>query len=125
MSRTIEIRENNVQCDITFPDDMPSIYVDDMSQLGIGVPVSRVLFHTLDNPPVQTAEDGSPIEQRNAALQLIIPTGSLVNFAKHVLSAASQNDENLASGFQDYGTMLKSSLEGLTITPVNPPSEQS
>lgn len=125
MSRTIEIRENNVQCDITFPDDMPSIYVDDMSQLGIGVPVSRVLFHTLDNSPVKAAEDGSPIEQRNATLQLIIPTASLVNFAKHVLSAASQNDEALASGFQDYGALLKNSLEGLTITPLDAPAEKS
>lgn len=124
MSHTVEIRQENVQCDLIFPDALQSVYVDDLSQLALGVPVSKILFHTMGTTPIKTSEDGASIEQRNAALQLIIPTASLVNFAKHVLSIASQNSDGMKQGFNEYSEALHASLQGLTITPVQPPQKK-
>lgn len=109
MSRTINVRQQNVQCDITLPDELPNVYVDDMSQLSLGVPVSRILFHIMDTPPIKEGSEGV-VEQRKAVLQLTLPTLALVNLAKQVLAHAASGSDVLRDGFFEQGSLLKQAV---------------
>ena len=65
-----------------------SLYVEGLSQMLLGFPVSRLLFFSLAE---RDASNPSAPEMRQIACELIIPTASLIELAQHVLANVASN----------------------------------
>lgn len=66
----------------------PEIYVEGVTQMLMGAPVSRLIFHTT----MDSATDGD-VEVRKAAVVLSLPTGALVDIALKILEAVKSNQD--------------------------------
>lgn len=71
----------------------PEIFADGMSQMLMGTPVSRVIFHTT----LESYSERAP-EVRRAAAILVMPTGQLVEFALNILHAVKENEQRFLAG---------------------------
>jgi hypothetical protein len=67
------------------PDQLPELFVDGISQIAVGMPVTRILFHAVIPPQ----EVGEKVEQRVAKLSLVIPTPALMELIANVASNTS------------------------------------
>jgi len=67
------------------PDQLPELFVDGISQIALGMPVTRILFHASIPPQ----EQGEKIEQRVAKLSLVIPTAALMEFVANIATNTS------------------------------------
>lgn len=96
------------------PDQIPELFVDGISQIAVGMPVTRILFHAV----IPAQEVGEKIEQRVAKLSLVIPTASLLEFVANI--ATSTTSEVIAStnaavsGFTDQVKTQMNRLAELT-----------
>ncbi|WP_155626339.1 hypothetical protein [Burkholderia diffusa] len=74
---------------------LPTLFVDGVTRLGFGPAVCRIEFHVeqLDGPPQPT-------------LSLVIPTPSIVTFAKQLLSQMT-SDESVARISAEFDRILK------------------
>ena len=72
--------------------NVPSIYVEGVSQMLIGFPNSRLMLHNLSQKD-PTSPDAPEI--RTMACELIIPTAALIEMARGILSTMAVNKETL------------------------------
>jgi len=119
MSRTIEFREPHAAFDLVIPDDLPEVYADDLSHVMMGIPISKVIFHSVSSSANIPANGAPPrqLEVREAVLQMTMPTLALVNFAKNVLAVASQNDALVKQGLAQYHEHFLSTMKAQPVTP--------
>lgn len=66
------------------PDQLPEIFADGVSEIQVGMPVSRLLLHA-----VQTPANGDEIEHRIARLSVVIPTASLLELIANIAGNTS------------------------------------
>lgn len=74
------------------PNKTPSIYVEGLSQMMLGFPVSRVLLHSFAE---RDTSNGRAEERRTMAVELVMPTSSLIEMAQLILNTAAANKETL------------------------------
>jgi len=72
--------------------NVPSHYVEGVSQMLIGFPNSRMMFHSLSQ---KDSANPNATEVRTLACELIIPTVALIEMARGILSTMSANKESL------------------------------
>jgi len=86
------------------------MYCDGMSQFMLGFPVSRLLLHDL----VERNADvpGAP-EVRHVVGEIVMPTAGLIDMAKNILAAVSQNKAVLLKIEADFSTQLRVSVQAL------------
>ena len=72
--------------------NMPTIYAEGLSQIMIGVPMSRLMLHSL----VQRADDRETTEDvHQIACELVMPTPALIETAKAILTSLSESKAEL------------------------------
>jgi hypothetical protein len=84
MSRTIEQRSEGGNFDCLVLDQVPELFTDGVSELQLGTPFSRILFHAVTQPATDAA-----VEQRVAKLSLVIPTVSLLELIANITEATT------------------------------------
>jgi hypothetical protein len=86
MPRKIEQQnDQGASFECMVPDQLPELFVDGVSQIAVGMPVTRILFHAIIPPQ----EVGEKHEQRIAKLSLVIPTAALMEFVANVATGTS------------------------------------
>ncbi len=85
MPRKIEQRTDHGSFECLIPDQLPELFADGISQIHLGMPVSRILFHAVIPPQ----ESGEKVEQRIAKLSLVIPTNSLLDLVVNIATNTS------------------------------------
>ncbi|WP_321808061.1 hypothetical protein [Burkholderia sp. BCC1993] len=86
MPREIKLIGENGGFTCLVPDQFPEVFVDGVSEIQVGMPVSRLLFHA-----VQVPANGDTPESRIARLSLVIPTAALMEFIGNI--AANTTEE--------------------------------
>ena len=92
------------------------LYCDGMSQFLLGFPISRVLLHDLVE---RNATDPSEPEVRHVVGEIVMPTAGLIDMAKNILAAVSQNKAVLLKIESDYGAQMRASVLAIEMDPVN------
>ena len=100
MARTIEIKTNAASAEISVDDDnVTELYADAIAEQMIGVPVSKLLFYVGTG-----AKDGKL--NGKAVFRLTIPTSTLLDLARNLLSHIEQNEKQLNSALSVYENSL-------------------
>ncbi|MCY0389600.1 hypothetical protein OVY01_20855 [Robbsia sp. Bb-Pol-6] len=72
--------------DLTIPDSLREVYVDGISQLQVGIPVTKIMFHSMT-----TLSEGNDVpEQRTANLSVVIPTQALFELVANMATTTDQ-----------------------------------
>ena len=87
MPRKQEIRNGDISFDLTHGDAPNEVYVDGVSQVLFGAPISKVTFHTITR-----GADSQGVEQRFANLTIAVPTHNLVEFCHQILLTMSSDE---------------------------------
>ena len=98
----------------------PTLFAEGLSQLLLGYPISRLVLHGAVQRDTSNPE--AP-EVREVACELAMPTAALVEMARHILTAASTSQSELAKVGADsqarmqllIGSVAISSLEEATV----------
>ncbi|HDR9126251.1 hypothetical protein WJ05_17785 [Burkholderia vietnamiensis] len=98
MSRSITVNENGANFELYIPDGTSDYFADGFSQLLMGWPTSKVIFHNLTKP----ASPQDPQEHRECAFKLTVPTAVLLQLAQQVLGAMAQNNQQLLEAVNNY-----------------------
>lgn len=77
MQRKIEFRGKQRKFDCVVPEGAPEVFVEGISEIQVGMPITRILFHSVTQP---ANKDNDSIEQRITRLSLVIPTSALFEF---------------------------------------------
>jgi hypothetical protein len=89
--------ESEVSVQLQSNGQVPTIYVEGISQFALGFPNSRLLFHSLatktNNPVIKE-------EVHHLAVELVTPTSSLIEMIK-LLSTQISSNENQIKDFGD------------------------
>lgn len=88
--------------------NVPLIYVEGISQMGLGFPNSRLIFHSF----ASKTENGSD-EIHNVAVELVIPTSSLVEMLKTLTNQLSINQEQIKQFGNEWVHKVNDSLDSL------------
>ncbi|AIO31124.1 hypothetical protein DM39_1541 [Burkholderia cenocepacia] len=108
MTRKVEVRMPAASFDLLVPETVAETYVDGISNVSMGYPLSKVMLHTIRPPEVQ----GQPaIEVREAVVRLVIPTGNLLEFAFNILKGAAESKAALASGASTVSAQFQAFLD--------------
>ena len=94
------------------------LYCEGMSQFLLGFPVSRLVLHDLVERNGQNP--GTP-ETRHIVGEIVMPTAGLIDMAKNILAAASQNKALLLKAEGDYGAQLHASVQSIEFDSGPPP----
>lgn len=97
-----KVNEKKLDSPIVNINEMPEIFCDGMSQLLMGVNVSKVVFHTVTNA---NGEESS--ETKKAALTLIMTTPALIRTCKRILEAAKKSADGLINDDENKAKMKK------------------
>lgn len=100
MAEIRKVRTENANFDLVIPDQVHSVYADGVAVAALGVPISRVVFYTVSNPNEEQA--ASDTEARKVCLEISMPMGAMLEFAKNILNGAKTNEANIASAFETY-----------------------
>ena len=90
--------------------NVPLIYVEGISQMGLGFPNSRLIFHSF----ASKTENGNGIDEvHNVAVELVIPTSSLVDMLKTLTNQLSINQEQIKQFGNEWLHKVNDSLDSL------------
>lgn len=70
---------------ISYGSGVPSIYVEGLSQLTLGVPNTRLVMHSF------AERDSNGQETRHIACELIMPTAAMVEFVQNIINQLAEN----------------------------------
>ncbi|MFM0115659.1 hypothetical protein [Paraburkholderia nemoris] len=96
MSSKLEIRQPNGSFNLEFPDDAKEIFIDGISQMNLGVPLSKLVCHAVIHPAMKPGD----IEERRVACTITMPTQSLLAFVQSTLAniGSDQGKAQLIAG---------------------------
>lgn len=84
----------------------PEVFAEGFTQVMIGVPMSKVVLHSVVDP-----KEGDGKELRRTVQTLTVPTISLLELATLVTTLCKQSEEQLSqAGGNDFATKLKALL---------------
>lgn len=84
------------------------IYSDGLSQFMLGYPLSRLVFHTVNEPATTERK-----EQRKANLVLTMPTQLLLEAAKLVMDSSAANKDTLLTMSTEQAEKLSATVAQL------------
>ena len=100
--------------EVTFDkSNMQKMYVEGVSQVLMGYPVMKVYFH--DSVNTEQVKNKKDIESRRVALELTIPTSSLLEFATNVLRVFQDNKAQAEIAANTSRDIFVSALSGLNL----------
>lgn len=85
--------------ELVVPQNMPEIYADGFSAMMIGYPMSKIIFHSIS---MSLGSSDDEIEKRTGVAQVVLPTHSLIEFAKHILGSIEANKSGVISSVHQY-----------------------
>ncbi|MFM0326068.1 hypothetical protein [Caballeronia glebae] len=113
MPRKIEQRAEGINFDCLVPDSTPEVYADGASEIQLGMPMSKILFHSMIKPG-----DGQTPEERIARLTLVLPTSTLLelvaNIATNTTPEVAESTHAAAAGFVGHISAQMSRLVDIT-----------
>ncbi len=112
MTTVTQVREDTVKFDLVVSDQMPEVFSDGVSQLLMGVPVSKLTFHSVTNP----ADPSSGIEQREGVVRLIIPTPILLEMCRNILAGAQSSLDAFSDAGRQIDARVRTIMQGVNIT---------
>lgn len=112
MGQLIQVREDKNKFDLLINDNIPEVFSDGLSQLLMGYPVSKLIFHSVTAPALDNG-----IEQRQGVIRLAIPTPVLLELCRNILSSALSSIDELSEGGKQIDTQVKKILDGVSIVP--------
>lgn len=90
--------------------NVPLIYVEGISQMGLGFPNSRLIFHSF----ASKSENGNGVDEvHNVAVELVIPTSSLVEMLKTLTTQLGANHEQIKFFGNEWLHKVNESLDSL------------
>jgi len=92
----------------------PILYVEGLTQLLVGFPNSRVVFHSMAH---REMNDSGTQEVRQIACELVMPTSSLVEMATNVIASLAANKSQLEAAQRDWLAKLNSLNASLSVAP--------
>lgn len=113
MTETIKVRSDDVKFDLTFPDQVNSVYADGVSNAAVGYPISKLLFHTIEAPRQNGVTAGEVVERRRVVLEMSIPTAALVELCANVVAGAAQSRDALKGAANDMTAAFAKILDKL------------
>lgn len=90
------------------------IYVEGLSQMMIGFPNSRLIFHSLVMPA--DAQTGTP-ETRQIGCELVIPTAALVESVGILMNQLTGAREALKAGTAEWTSKVNAVMDTLQAVP--------
>jgi hypothetical protein len=85
MPRKIENRDEGAKFDVVIPDNLPELYVDGIANVQVGLPVTRLLLHTVTVP----IDESNDVEERTAKLSIVIPTHAFFEIVANIASSTA------------------------------------
>lgn len=100
--------------------NIPSIYVEGLSQMMLGFPNSRLLMHS---SAVQNSSSSSTaVETRQLTCELVMPTTAMIEMARAILDILSQNQKQFEIAKAEWLGKLEAISQSIpnTDVPVTP-----
>ena len=101
--------------DLSYPPNTPELYIDGISGLAAGWPISKLILHSR-----HPNQDG-PREKRQVVALLTLPTATLIELCRNVLAAYAGTEDQIAQGNQQLLKTVQSMLKEVKRPP--PPSK--
>ena len=98
---TFEVREGT-----------PEYYVDGVSDAFIGIPVSKITFHTV------RGVSSTGMEDRASVITLAISTAALFEMCRNMLAQGIVAADQIHGGFDTTRDQVKDVLSGIAVEPV-------
>ena len=93
----------------------PEVYVDGWSQLLVGMPIPKIVFHSMVEP-----QGANPKETRRVAATLSINTFLAIQLAQAILAGCKANEGQVVGAGEEFVRQLRNSLAQQTV--VNAPA---
>ena len=93
----------------------PEIFVDGWSQVLVGYPLTKVVFHTLVQPSGPDTK-----EIRKVAMTMTIPLAQAIQFAQTILSYCKNGEQQLAGTAMQQAIQVRDGLK--LINEIAPPA---
>jgi hypothetical protein len=103
MTKLMEVDANGAKFTIEYPDVLSEVFIEGVTTLAVGYPYSKILLHRVP-PPSPGSDPRTKVEHRTAVLQLVMPTGALLDFCAKALASATE----------DGGKGLKAAAEAMS-----------
>ena len=113
MPKVTTVREKGLNFDLVCSDNLQEIFTDGVSEVMLGYPTSKVLFHT-----VTTLNTINIPEQRQAVFRMTMNTATLLEMCRNILAAAVDNKEQFPLMSQQFNERFIQILDDVEITPV-------
>jgi len=99
--------------------NIPSIYVEGLSQMMLGFPNSRLLMHS---SAVQNSTSSAVVETRQVTCELVMPTTAMIEMARAILDILSQNQKQFEVAKAEWLGRLEAISQSIPSTdaPVTP-----
>jgi hypothetical protein len=101
---------------------VPLIYVEGISQMGLGFPNSRLMFHSFTS---KTESDNGIDEVHNVAVELVMPTSALVEMLKTLTAQLGMNNEQIKLIGHEWLYKVNESLDSLSVADQVLPNEST
>ena len=92
---------------------VPSFYVEGVSQMMVGFPISRLMLYTLAE---KNEIDPTKEEVRHIACELIMPTSALIEMAQNIISSLSRNKSLLENAKSEWSGKIDNLISTLSGT---------
>ena len=104
----IQSRAANAMFDLHLSESMQYVQADGVSQVQLGVPLSRLMFHITTEAPTE-----GQVEQRKAILNLTINTAVLAQVCQQLLISIANSRSQMLGSIQEYDKQLRAILDSL------------
>lgn len=101
------------QAQFTPREVIPEFFVEGVADAVLGIPISKLTFHTADG----FTPEG--VEKRSSVVRLVIPTASLLEMCRNVLANSSAVKDQLSMGYDLSRQQMERILDGVNVTPIN------
>jgi len=110
VAQTINFGTEEQPINVKLSEDHPEFFVDGSVGLAIGFPVSKLVLTSSDPHSPQPGPD-----ERKGVCTLVVNTDSLIDMAKVILTAASQNRQFLEEHSTKISERIKEALDSCEI----------
>lgn len=93
--------------------DVPEFFVEGVTEAVLGIPISKLTFHTADG----ITSDG--VEKRSSVVRLAVPTAALLEMCRNILANSAAVKDQLGIGYDMSKDQLNRILDGVNFSAVN------
>lgn len=111
MTTITQVREDAMQFDLVINDEMPEMFTDGISQALMGVPITKLTFHSV----TKAFGSDNAVEQRTGVLRLVIPTPVLLEMCRNILLGAQTSLDAFADAGKQIDLRVRTLMSGVSI----------